>query len=238
MAKQLEFSPVLSRIASEIRFRPTLDSWKAVFEAARKLEDLYDHWQIKESKPDDITLFSPEEKAHIRICYNRIIYANETSTDVSKMNEQLKTVFDILVKDSGVKELQHIGFRTVHGYKTKLNLSELTDVVYNQYYNTKNVADLPVNVEDVQVVIDAGVKGKELSTHIRMGPMHDKQLWSVFNSPFDEQSNLDSSKSYLFLDVDVYSKERSAVNKVLETKDDCISTNTEVCGSILKKLEV
>ena len=238
MTKKLEFNSVLSRVASEIRFKPTLDSWKAVFEAARKLEDSYKHWQIKNSKPDDITLFSPEERVHIRICHNRIIYENETSEDVNKMNNQIKIVFDILVKDSGVKELQHIGFRCVSGYETKLELPELTDIVYKQYYNSKNISDLPISVEDVQVVVDASIKKKELATHIRLGPMHDEQLWSVFNSPFEKSNNLDSNKSFLFLDVDVYSKNDTSVNQVLVVKDDCITTNSEVRESIIKKLEI
>ncbi len=88
MAEKLEFKERLAKIAFEIRFRPTLDSWKAVFDSARKLEDSYEHWQIKESKPDDILLFSPKDKATLRICYNRIIYSNESTTDVGENGDE------------------------------------------------------------------------------------------------------------------------------------------------------
>ena len=54
MDKTLEFKATLSRIAAEIRYKPTLQSWDNVKEAAKQLESTYENW--KGGEPDDNNL--------------------------------------------------------------------------------------------------------------------------------------------------------------------------------------
>ena len=238
MSEKIEFKPVLTKIASEIRFRPTLDSWKSVFDAARVLEDSYKEWRIKESKPDDILLYSPDEKASIRVCYNRIVYANEASTDVTKMNAQVKSAFELLGVRSNIKEILHIGFRKILIYETKLNFEELADVVHSRFYNKAQTEGLPFSINDVQVVLDGKSADGKLLNHLRVGPTESEQSWAIYDSSFEQSNPLNSGKSYLYLDVDSYSSKNVSIDSALDIKDLCIENNKLVVNAVMAKLEV
>lgn len=240
MSEKIEFKPILTKFSSEIRFRPTLDSWKSVFEAAKELEDSYQEWRIKESKPDDILLYSPDEKASIRICYNRIVYAKEAAkeADLVEMNKQLEIAFNTVIVKSKIKTIAHIGFRKVSVYETKLKNFELTDLVYTKFYNKTENSTLPFTVKDIQVVFDGQSIDGGIGNHLRFGPMDANQAWETFDSPFEETNTLSQDRSYLFLDVDSFSKKDVIIKSVLSEKDNCISNNAEVIQSIMSRLEV
>ncbi len=227
------FQEKLSKVVGEIRFRPTLSSTDGLMSVGKIIESEFPHW--KSQAGQNVVLFNDETKNLVQIKYNSVLFVNEGGEENKALFDFVKKVYEKLVVDFDVTEIQHIGCRRQKVYQTKFGFTDLVDLTFNKLYGNievlKNISGKIIR--DTLFVLDATKDG--LGTHIQLGPSQVVQAEDFFKSQFD-RTPLDVDKNYLIADIDVYKKEGLSKENGVRDLELIINSNNEILSSYLEFL--
>ena len=206
------FNKKLTKTVGEIRYRPTLSSTRSAVDFGKILEKKFPHWRVRNGQ--DVTLLDDDKKNLIQIRYNGLLFLNEGEETNHELIKLLETVYKEVIETTGVSEFLHVGCRRQYVFDASFQIQDLVDLTFRKFYgNLPSLKSISgERVKDTAFILD-GIK-EELNTHVQIGPSTVGQVNDFFKGQFTEV-DLEESKAYLLVDIDVFKKEKlTAINSM------------------------
>lgn len=220
------FSLELQKVIAQIRFRPTMKSYRESSVIAEKVEAKFTEWSA--AKNDSITLYSPEEKISFSVLSDNLTFTHEdithTSTGIDGV-ELIKEAFNTNTEDFGIEQIRRVGFRTINFFGcSDCRYDDLVQMLYSKFYSNRDILQsISAEVQrDVVFILEGSKDG--LLNRVQIGPVRKSEL----RQPFDNNFPVDDSKLSdmgIFLDVDVFAKDAltraSSISTLEDAQDAC-----------------
>jgi len=194
----------ISKVTSDINFRPKLASWENTLSTAQLFEDQLPDWQIDKGVRSNILLFSKANGEYLRVGFDSFAYVNESNADLSKFKTFLKTISEKF-KENDIVLFKSIECRNLKFFEADIKYEELGDFLFEKFYSShEEIKHISVDtVKDTAFSLDGEKNG--FLNHCNFGPMRKQQLLDMYKPAFEfDISQIDEEKTYLYLDVKVH----------------------------------